>query len=46
MVELLSFTLFPFFPGGESLRIYSSEMTKSLIFWSIRLGLNRIDGLY
>ena len=28
----------------ESFRISSSEITKSLIFWSIFLGLNIIDG--
>ena len=44
MVELLSFTLLPSIPHGGSLQISSSEMIKSLIFWSICLGFNIIDG--
>ena len=36
MFKLLYFTRF--------IQISSSEITKSLIFWSSRLGLNSIDG--
>ena len=42
LVELISLTLFPLIPRGESLRIFSSETTKSLIFWSSFLGLRSI----
>ena len=44
IVELLYFTFLPFIPSEASLQIYSSETTNSLLFGSIRLGLNSIDG--
>ena len=43
MVEFLSFNFHPLITCGDYLQIYSSEMTKSPIFWIIRLGMNTID---
>ena len=44
LVELLSFTFLPLIPRVKYLQISSSEMIKSLLFWSSCLGLNIIDG--
>ena len=43
MVEMISFTLFPLIPRGDSLQLYSSKISKSLLIWGSILGLNIID---
>ena len=44
LVELIYFTFSTFIPHGESLQIFSSEITKSLLFCSNWLGFNIIYG--